>query len=233
MDEKNSLIGWCCLLAALMLAPLIIFTAVPNIFFGFETSEDDAQLRMAAQAKALGGAYLSLEDFERTQIDAVITTMIHEYEENGTVIDRVELSNSMEEDDLLWLIAVNSVARKQNLEEMSAEDVRMFCLSYLSFTPTLLGEASVTLKVDVRWPDPDQLMADLGFDDEAKIWAGVLHEVLSESGALENYKDHFEAYRPNYSGDTPSGGSLTRWLGGWWRWRRGRRIITYRGEAEQ
>lgn len=27
--------------------------------------------------------------------------------------------------------------------------------------------------------------------------------------------------------------SLTRWLGGWWRWRRGRRIITYRGEAEQ
>ena len=25
--------------------------------------------------------------------------------------------------------------------------------------------------------------------------------------------------------------SLTRWLGSWWRWRKGRRIITYRGEA--
>ena len=25
--------------------------------------------------------------------------------------------------------------------------------------------------------------------------------------------------------------SLTRWLGCWWRWRRGRRILFYRGEA--
>ncbi len=25
--------------------------------------------------------------------------------------------------------------------------------------------------------------------------------------------------------------SLTRWLGCWWRWRKGRRIISYRGEA--
>ncbi len=25
--------------------------------------------------------------------------------------------------------------------------------------------------------------------------------------------------------------SLTRWLGSWWHWRKGRRIITYRGEA--
>lgn len=26
--------------------------------------------------------------------------------------------------------------------------------------------------------------------------------------------------------------SLTRWLGAWWRWRRGRRILFYRGEAK-
>ena len=27
--------------------------------------------------------------------------------------------------------------------------------------------------------------------------------------------------------------SLTRWLGAWWRWRKGRRIITYRGECKK
>ena len=27
--------------------------------------------------------------------------------------------------------------------------------------------------------------------------------------------------------------SLTRWLGSWWRWRKGRRIITYRGECKK
>ena len=174
MDEKISLAGWCGLLAALVLIPTLIFTMVPNIFFGFEDSADDAQIRMAAQAKALGGVYLSLEDFEKTQIDAIITNLISEYEENGVTIDRVELSNSMEEDDLLWIIAINSVAHKQNLEEMSVEDVLSFCLSRLSFTPTLVGSTTVTLKVEVQRLDPDQLMTGLGFDDEAKTWAGAL-----------------------------------------------------------
>lgn len=27
--------------------------------------------------------------------------------------------------------------------------------------------------------------------------------------------------------------SLTRWLGNWWRWRRGRRLITFRGEVSK
>ena len=27
--------------------------------------------------------------------------------------------------------------------------------------------------------------------------------------------------------------SLTRWLGSWWRWRKGRRLITYRGECKR
>ena len=27
--------------------------------------------------------------------------------------------------------------------------------------------------------------------------------------------------------------SLTRWLGSWWRWRNGRRLITYRGECKK
>lgn len=213
MNDKSS--G--CLLpvilcAVLLLLPALVFTAVPNIFFGFESAGDSALVRMTEQAKALGGAYFSLEDFEKTQIDAVITSMVSEYESSGTAIDRVELNNSMEEDDLLWIIAINSVAHKQNLEEMSAEDVRAFCLSRLSFSPSLEssgeGDAvTVTLKVDIQRLDPGQLMTDLGFDDEAKTWAGALYDVLSESGALEKYRDRFEAYRPSYSGDTPGGGS--------------------------
>ena len=27
--------------------------------------------------------------------------------------------------------------------------------------------------------------------------------------------------------------SMTRWLGSWWRWRRGRRIILFRGEVRK
>ena len=166
---------------------------------------------MTQQAKALGGAYFSLEDFEKTQIDAVITGMVSEYERGGTAIDRVELTNNMEEDDLLWVIAINAVLHQQNLDEMTAEDVRAFCLSRLAYTPSLVssgeGDAiTVTLKVEVQRLDPEQLMDSLAFDDKARTWAGALYEVLSESGALEKYRDQFEAYRPSYGGDAPSGG---------------------------
>lgn len=199
------------ILLLLMLLPALVFTAIPNIFWGFAHSGDAALIRMTQQAKALGGAYFSLEDFEKTQIDAVITGMVSEYERGGTAIDRVELTNNMEEDDLLWVIAINAVLHQQNLDEMTAEDVRAFCLSRLAYTPSLVssgeGDAiTVTLKVEVQRLDPEQLMDSLGFDDKARTWAGALYEVLSESGALEKYRDQFEAYRPSYGGDAPSGG---------------------------
>jgi len=210
MDEKKSLVWLIILLAALVLVPALIFTAIPNIFFGFEDSENEDIVRMTAQAKALGGVYLSLEDFEKTQIDAIITNIISEYEAEGTTIDKVELTNDMEEDDLLWIIAINSVAHKQDLDEMTSDDVLRFCTSRLSFTRTLLGGTVTTLKVEVQRLDPDQIMTGFGFDDEAKTWAGALYEVLSESDALEKYKNHFEPYRPSYSGDTsPGGGTIT------------------------
>lgn len=199
------------LLLLLILLSAIVFTVIPNIFWGFSHSENADLMRMTEQAKALGGAYFSLEDFEKTQIDAVVTSMASEYERGGTTIDRVELTNDMEEDDLLWLIAVNAVLHKQDLEEMTAEDVRALCLSRLEYTPSLIstgeGDAvTVTLKVEVQRLNPEQLMDSLDFDEEARTWAGALYEVLSESDALERYKDQFEAYRPSYSGDAPSGG---------------------------
>ena len=50
-------------------------------------------------------------------------------------------------------------------------------------------------------------MEDLGFDEDAKTWAGALFETIYESGALREYADCFEAYKPSYSGDTSFGGS--------------------------
>ena len=45
-------------------------------------------------------------------------------------------------------------------------------------------------------------MDDLEFDEDAKTWAGALFETIYESDALGKYKDKFEAYKPNYAGDT-------------------------------
>ncbi len=204
-------VAWIIFIFAIL--PMLVFVSLPNIFFGFDSSDTDAIITMTEQALTIGGAYMSMEDFEKTQVDSIVTSLVAEYEEQGTVIDRIEISNSLDEDDLLWLIAINSVSHQQDLNAMSAEQVRDFCSSRLSVSPSLgvfEGDDGTitTLKVDVRKLDPEGLMGRLGFDDDAKTWAGALYESLTESDALNKYAGQFEAYQPDYSGDSAWSGDV-------------------------
>lgn len=147
-----------------------------------------------------------------TQVDSIVTSIAGEYEQDGTTIDQIEVTSDFGEEDLLWLIAINSVAHQQDLNAMSAEDVRSFCSAHLILTPSLdflTGEGDAVtaiLKVKVQKPDPQSLMDSLGFEDDAKTWAGALFEILRDSDALTKYAPHFEDYRPSYEGDNSYGG---------------------------
>ena len=188
--------------------PLLVFVSLPNIFFGFDSSDTASVVHMTGQALTIGGAYMSMEDFESTQVDSIVTGLAAEYEADGKTIDRIEVDNAMSEEDLLWLIAINSVAHQQDLNTMSAESVRDFCSAQLSVSSSLGTEEGgrdgtlTTLKVEVEGIDPEGLMEDLGFDGDAKTWAGALFETLAESGAMNQYAGYFDAYRPDYSGDS-------------------------------
>lgn len=194
-------------LAALLIIPMVVFTVLPNIFFGYGSSNTDAVVQMTGQAMTIGGVYMSLDDFEAAQIDSVVTGIVAEYEENGTAIDRIEVSSSMTEKDILWIIAINSAAYRQDLNAMSADLVRDFCKSSLSYSPSLgFAEGSgdgvvTTLRVEVRHLDPEDLMDGLGFDEDARQWAGALYETMEQSDAINKYRTYFEAHRPDYSGD--------------------------------
>lgn len=207
------------ILIVVIVIPMVIFTALPNIFFGYDNAASQPVMDMTTKALEVGGAYMSVEDFERTQMDSIVTSLAAQYEKDGVHVDRIEVTSDFDEDDLLWLIAINSVAHEQNLDTMNAEDIRNLNISSLTYTPSLLsfitgeGETAVTtttLKVDFSKLDPDEVMDKLGFDEDAKTWTGALFEVLFESDALEKYADQFEAYRPNYSGDSSYDGSYDR-----------------------
>lgn len=162
----------------------------------------------------IGGAYMNLDSFERTQIDSVVSGIVAEYEENRTAIDRIEVSGSMTEKDLLWIIAINSAAYQQDLNAMSADLVRDFCKSSLSYFPSLgLAEDGgdgvvTTLTVKVKHLDPDKLMDELDFDKDVRQWAGALYETLEESDAINKYRAYYETYRPDYSGDGSYSGDV-------------------------
>ena len=86
---------------ALFLIPLLIFTALPNMFFGYGSSETEAITRMTEQAMIIGGIYTSLEDFDGTQVDSIVTSIAGEYEQDGTTIDQIEVTSDFGEEDLL------------------------------------------------------------------------------------------------------------------------------------
>lgn len=201
------------ILIAVILIPMLIFTAIPNLFFGFDGSKTQPVMDMTAQAMSIGAAYFSLEDLEKTQVDSIVTSLVSDYEESGVSIDKVHVENSFSKDDLLWMVAINSVSHQQNLTAMSTSDIRSFCVSSITYAPSLLplgkdsGKATLTVRFEKL--DPEVLMERLDFDEDAKTWAGALYEVLSESDALDKYASHYEAYRPDYSGDGSYGGDVS------------------------
>lgn len=120
-------------LVVFIVVPMVIFTALPNIFFGYNSSGTDIVMQMTQQAMTLGGVYMTLGNFEGAQIDSVVTGIAAEYEKNGTTIDHIVVSSAMTDDDLLWVIAINSAAHQQDLNTMSADLIRDFCKSSLSY----------------------------------------------------------------------------------------------------
>lgn len=197
-----------------VLIPLIIFTALPNLFFGFDSSDTEAIVDMTEKAMQVGGTYMSLEDFENGQIDAVVTSLAAEYANGGTAIDRIIVNSSFDEDDLMWFIAINSVAYQQDLDTMTTESIRQMSSSRLYYAPSLSittgdnDSVSTTLYVTIGKLDPEDWMNELGFDEDAKTWAGALYETLFESGALDEFAPYYETFRPSYSGDTGFSGDV-------------------------
>ena len=190
-------------LIAIIVIPMFVISALPNMFFGYETSEKDPQIIMREQALSIGGAYLSLEDFEKTQQDAIITSEAAAYENQGITIDEIRVSSKFDEEDLCWYIAINSVAHKQDLSEMKPEEVQSLLISNLRHTTRLESSGNQNiLRITFQPLDKGRLMDDLEFDEDARTWAGALFETIYESDALVKYKDKFEAYKPSYAGDT-------------------------------
>ena len=183
-------------LAALIALPMLIFAYLPNIFFGFSSSGTAPVARMTGQTMTLGGLYMELEDFENTQIDAIVTSLIQQYEEEGIEIDGVEIDSDFDEEDLRWFIAISSVAYQQDLEVMTTEAVLLLATSRLRYEPTLNifefgGLLKRTLVIKIDHLDPEAFMDQLSFEEDARTWAGALHEVLTESDALEEYAEYY------------------------------------------
>ena len=65
-----------CIVIAVLAIPMVIFTALPNIFFGYIGSDTAMVEQMTEQAMTIGGAYMSLEEFERYVLQEATETAL-------------------------------------------------------------------------------------------------------------------------------------------------------------
>ena len=192
--------------AAILLFLMVIITAIPNMFFGYGSSKTVPITDMTAKAMNLGGTYVNLEDFEAAQVDAIVTNLVAEYEESGTQIVDIKVDHSFTQEDLIWVIAINSAAYQQDLNSVTPEDIRKFVTTHLTYSYSFTAEDGATLHISFEKLKPEEVMEKMGFDEEGKHWAGAIQESLTESDALTKYGSYFDAYRPNYGGDPTAPG---------------------------
>ena len=69
MEDKRGLAIIIAGVAVLLLAPMLIFTALPNMFFGYGSSETEAITHMTEQAMTIGGVYTSLRSLEESYMN--------------------------------------------------------------------------------------------------------------------------------------------------------------------
>lgn len=101
-----------CMIVAAIITTMAVFTAIPNIFFGYDTSAKENVIQMTRQAASIGGVCMSLQEFESTVIDAIVTSIANEYEEQGVAIDHIEVISHFDTESLQWFTAINSTAHQ-------------------------------------------------------------------------------------------------------------------------
>ena len=190
-----------CVATVLMILPMAVFISLPHVFFGYFHSANPPVVLATDQAMELGNVCMSLDEFQNTVIDSIITAIVNSYEQAGIHIDEIRIENHFEEDDLLWFISINSVANKQNLDEISVDRIKELCADKLDYRWSLLAGEKTILKIVIEKIDPDVWMEKLAFPEDARTWTRAFDETLTESDALDKYGAYYTGHTPNYGGD--------------------------------
>ena len=154
-----------------LLLPIIVIAAIPQMLFSWATV-NDAELILRNQHGA---------------------ELVQCYEE--TIAAQPEGVNP----DIYWLISIESARSNQKLDDISKADViRSVENSYVIEaveTDDETGEVTQT----IRNKTPDEIMDELGFDDERRNWATLMYRTMNDqyldpdseygdAGGLDSYE---------------------------------------------
>ena len=86
------------------------------------------------------------------------------------------------EEDLLWLISIDAVKNNQDIMKMSQSSVLDMITRFFSASGEH-GESGEILSEEIRNKSPDEVMNELGFDDNQKNWATLMVNTVKQAKA--------------------------------------------------
>lgn len=174
------------LLFIVILVPMLIFTAIPNILFGYGSSSDQDIIDFTASAEELGSRYQQLDAYHEPVLQRLVNNILPNFWSDGSPLyDDYDVTEDMGNINQYWIMAIGSVRYKQDLYSMNESAIEDLMYDRLTYSTSLVDRI---LNISVRDMTPEEYMDHLGFSQEEKDWAALLYSSLTEDQNLP-YED--------------------------------------------
>ena len=161
-------------LATVLLLPMLIFTALPNTMFGYNSSADPGISGLTASAQRLNDAYQNITQKNQSALERLINSILPNFSD----YDGYQVTDNSGGINQNWLIAIGSVRYKQDLNTMDESVLEELLYSKLDFSASITDRV---LHIFVWDLTPEAYMERLGFTQEEKNWAALLYSVMEEN----------------------------------------------------
>ena len=110
------------ILAIVLLLPMLIFTALPNTVFGYNSATDQGVADFTASAQRLASAYQNIERKKQSALERLISSILPNFWTDGEAdYDEYKVTDGSGGINQNWLIAIGSVRYKQDLNVMDED----------------------------------------------------------------------------------------------------------------
>lgn len=187
------------LLFVVILVPMLVFTALPNVLFGYSSATDQEIIDFTSSARELENIYQTMEVRNESVLDRLISTILPNFWTEGEAdYDDFIVTQELGNTNRYWLMAIGSVRFKQDLYIMDETAVESLLFDKLSYTTSFTGRI---LNIFVKDLTPEAYMRKLGFTEEEKDWARLLYSTLTEDQHLSYADSDGEGYYNTDYGD--------------------------------
>lgn len=126
------------LLFVIILGPLLVFTALPNIMFGFDSATAPDIIDFTASARELEAIYQGIDGKNQSIIDKLVESILPDFMTDDVPdYEDYEVKKTLGNVNNYWLIAIGSVRYKQDLNAMDESAIETLLFDKLTYSASI------------------------------------------------------------------------------------------------